>query len=214
MSVSSHFCINVHQNPSHGEHHLLPVLGLALYEIGKRSRRVQCLLDFGSQRSYLSNDIVEYLKGDLGFSSTKYEINTFFGSAEQEFGECILKVSLPGHGKDHVHILAASNFNVKLNVSQLDTAVHNIVKEGYHSAEPSLANDGEQVPILGLAGVGIIQRFPEFALTSCMLGAAFSTSLGLIPLRNILNFLHPGQAMLYNSCRQEHAERVDVKNSS
>ena len=80
-------------------------------------------------------------------------------------------------------------------MSQLDTAVHKIIKEGYHLAEPSLADDGEQVPILGLAGVDIIQRFPEFALTSCMLGAAFSTSLGLIPFGNILNFLHPGQAV-------------------
>ena len=62
--------------------------------------------------------------------------------------------------------------------------MHNIVREGYHLAEPSLADDGEQVPILGLAGVDIIQRFPEFALTSCMLGAAFSTSLGLIPFGN------------------------------
>ena len=106
-------------------------------------------------------------------------------SAEREFGECILEVSIPGHGKDYVHILAASSFNVKLNVFQLDTAVQNIVKEGCHLAEPSLANDGEQVPILGLAGVNIIQRFPEFALTSCMLGAAFSTSLGLITFGNI-----------------------------
>ena len=64
-SVSSHFCANVHQSPSYGEHHLLPVLSLTFYGIGKRSRRIRCLLDSGSQRSYLSKDIVEYLKGDL-----------------------------------------------------------------------------------------------------------------------------------------------------
>ena len=124
-----------------------------------------------------------------------------------------MEVSLPGYDKDHVHILAASNFNVKLNVSQLDTAVHNIVKEGYHLAEPSRADDGEQVPILGLAGVDIIQHFPEFALASCMLGAAFSTSLGLIPFGNILNFLHPGQAIPVQQ-QQARAERADVNNSS
>ena len=213
VSVSSHFCVNVHQGPSHGEHHLLPVLSLTFYGIGNCFSRIRCLLDSGGQRSYLSKDIVEYLKGDLGFSSTKYEINTFLSSAEREFGECILKVSLPGYGKDHVHILAVSNFNVKLNVSQLDTAVHNIVKEGYHLAESSLAGDSEQVPILGLAGVDIIQCFPEFALTSCMLGAAFSTSLGLIPFRNILNFLHPGQAIPVQQL-QAKAERADVNNSS
>ena len=66
------------------------------------------------------------------------------------------EVSIAGHGKDYVHILAASGFNIKLNMPQLDTAVHNIIKEGYHLAEPSPADDGEQVPILGLAGVDLL----------------------------------------------------------
>ena len=158
-SVSSNFCINVHQSLSHDERHLLPVLALTFYGIGKRSRRVRSLLDSGSQRSYLSKDIFEYLRGDLGFSSTKHEINTFLGSVEREFGECILEVSIPGLDKDYVPVFAASDFNVKLNVSQLDTAVHNILREGYHLAEPSLANDCEPLPILGLAGVDIIQCF-------------------------------------------------------
>ena len=39
-SVSSHFCVNVHQSLSHGERHLLPVLTLTFYGIGKCSRRV------------------------------------------------------------------------------------------------------------------------------------------------------------------------------
>ena len=177
MFFFSNFCVNVHQSPSDAERHFLPVLTLTFYGIGRRSHRVRCLLDSGSQRGYLSKDIVEYLKGDLGFSSTKYEINTFLGSAEQEFGECILEISIPGHGKDYVHILAASNFNVKLNEPQLDITVHNTVKKGYHLAELSLADDGERVPILGLAGIDIIQRLPEFALTSCMLGAAFPPAL-------------------------------------
>ena len=123
-----------------------------------------------------------------------------------------MEVSIPGHGKDYVHILAASDFNVKLNVFQFDTAIYNILREGYHLAEPSLANDGEQVPILGLAGVDIIQHFPEFPQTSCMLGTAFSTSLGLTPFGNIFNFLNPGQAIPVKQL-QTREERADVNNS-
>ena len=119
-----------------------------------------------------------------------------------------MEVSIPGHGKGYVHILAASEFNAKLNVSRLDTAVHNIIQDGYHLAEPSLANDGKQVPILGLAGVDLIQSFPEFALTSCMFGAAFSTSLGSIPFGNISNFLNPGQEISIEQL-QTKAERAD-----
>ena len=97
-------------------------------------------------------------------------------------------------------------------MSQLDTAVQNIVKEGYHLAEPSLADNGDKVPILGLAGVDIIQRFPKFPLTSCMLGAAFSIGLGLITFGNASNFLNPGQAIPAEQL-QARAERPDVNNS-
>ena len=45
-----------------------------------------------------------------------------------------------------------------------------------------------------------------------MLGAAFSTSLGLIPFGNIFNFLHPGQAIPIQQL-QARAERADVNNS-
>ena len=39
-SVASNFCFNVHQSPSHGERHLLPVLALTFYGIGKCFCRV------------------------------------------------------------------------------------------------------------------------------------------------------------------------------
>ena len=212
--VASNFCVNVHQSSSYGERHLLPVLTLTFHGINKRSRRVRCLLDSGSQRSYLSKDIVEYLKGDMGFFSTQFEINTFLGSARREFGECLLEVTIPGLNRDYVHILVASDFNIKLYVSQLDTALYNVMREGYQLAEPSLADDGELVPILGLVGVDLIQRLPEFAVTTCMQGAAFATRSGLIPFGNISNFLYPGQARPMSVEQlQSNAEETSVNSS-
>ena len=212
--VASNFCVNVHKGSSYGERHLLPVLTLTFHGINKRSRKVRCLLDSGSQRSYLSKDVVEYLKGDMGFSSTQYEINTFLGCARRKFSECLLEVTIPGLNRDYVHILAASDFNIKLNVSQLDTAIHNVIKEGYQIAEPSLADNGDLVPILGLVGVDLIQRLPEFSVTTCMLGAAFATSSGLIPFVDISNFLYPGQARPMSVEQlQGNAEETSVNSS-
>ena len=45
-----------------------------------------------------------------------------------------------------------------------------------------------------------------------MLGAAFSTSLGLIPFGSIFYFLRPGQAIPVQQL-QARAERADVNNS-
>ena len=198
VNLLTNLCINVHQGNSWGEQELLPVLSLTFYGVGNRSRRVRCLLDSGSQRSYLSKDIVDYLLGGRSVPTIKYGINTFLGSGERELGESLLEVSVPGGSRDYVNMFACPDFNVHHKVLQLDSAVANLVKEGYRLAEPSLAKDGERVPIFGLAGGDIIQRFPQYALTKCMSGAAMATSIGLIPFGDVANFLYPGQVAPVN----------------
>ena len=49
-------------------------------------------------------------------------------------------------------MLADPQFNISLNVSQLDVVVNNIVQEGYTLAEPTLATNGESIPVQGLVG--------------------------------------------------------------
>ena len=195
LSIHSNFLVNALLGSSFEEREVLPILTLTFRGVDNRSRRIKCLLDCGSQRSYLAKEVVEYLKGDMGFSTSRYEIRTFLGSSVLELGECVLKVDVLGKGKINCHMLVSSEFNVKHEVCQLDTAVHNIVSEGYKLAEPSLAEDVDKIPILGLVGVDILQYFPEFAKTSCIKGAAFSTKWGLIPFGSVANFLYHGQVL-------------------
>ena len=88
-------------------------------------------------------------------------------------------------------MFADPDFNIQLHVSQLNVAISNIVQEGYTLAEPSLAANGENIPIQGLVGVDILQFIPKLQITKCMLGFAWITPLGLVPFGNVINFLYP-----------------------
>ena len=74
-----------------------------------------------------------------------------------------------------------------------------LFKGGYTLAEPSLAANGENLPIQGLVGVDILQFIPNFHITKCMLGSAWITPLGLVPFGNIIHFLYPNQVAPINS---------------
>ena len=100
----------------------------------------------------------------------------------------MLDVVIPGNKKLPVAVLSDPNFDIRLHVSQLDVAVNNIVQDGYTLAEPSLANDGESIPVQGLIGVDIIQLIPNFQVVKCMFGSAWNSPCGIIPFGNVINF--------------------------
>ena len=197
-STSNNLCVNVQHVQNDYQPYLLPVLSLKFHG-SSSSRTVRCLIDTGSQRSYLSTQIAKELRSNRKLPSAQYDVTTFLGASERQFGEVLMYVSIPGGGKIPAAVLADSDFQIQLNVSQLDVAVNNIVKEGYVLAEPSLASNEENIPIQGLVGVDILQFIPEFNLTKCMLGAAWKTPLGLVPFGNIIHFLHPEQVVPVSS---------------
>ena len=190
--TSSHLCINVQHYKSNYQPFLLPVLPITFHGVNT-SLTVWCLLDTGSQRSYLSWQIAKELRGHLPMPSVNYDITTFLGASERQFGEFLTDVSIPGGRKQPVAILANPHFSISLKVSQLNVAVNNITQEGYALADSSLAVDGESIPILGLVGVDILQFIPNLHISKCMLGSAWSTPLGIVPFGNVMHFLHPNQ---------------------
>ena len=134
--TSSHLCINVQHFKSNYQTFLLPVLSITFHGVNT-SRTVRCLLDTGSQRSYLSWPVAKELCGHMNMPSVSYDVTTFLGASERHFGECLTHLSIPGGRKQPIAMLADPQFNISLNVSQLDVAVNNIVQEGYTLAEPT-----------------------------------------------------------------------------
>ena len=191
--IKTHFCVNL-QRFSQGGRFLLPMLSLTFIGTGNRFRRVRCLLDTGSQQTYLSKEVVQYLKCDQAPNTGQFKVNTFLGSATRELGESLLKVQIPGCGKSNVIVLTAPDVRVSLDVAHLSTAANNIVQAGFRLAEPSLTDNGEPAPALGILGVDLIQMFPDLRIVECMGGSAFFFNGGVIPFGDVEHFLLPNQA--------------------
>ena len=100
---------------------LLPVLSFAFFGNNKK-RIVRCLLDTGSQRSYLREDIVLGLRGESGMTPVFYDITTFLGSSTRCLKEARLVVAIPVGNKLPITFLANPCFNHNFRVSQLNTA--------------------------------------------------------------------------------------------
>ena len=190
--TSSHPCINVQHFKSNYQPYVLPVLSITFHGV-ITSCTIRYLLDTGNQRSYLSWPVAKELHGHMNMPSANYDVSTFLGASERHFGECLAHVSILGGRKQPIAMLADPQFNMSLNVSQLDVAVSNIVQEGYTLAEPTLAANGESIPIQGLVRLDILLFIPNLHISKCMLGSAWSMPLGIVPFVNVLHFLHPNQ---------------------
>ena len=198
-SVSSketmlNICVNVQSSKNVFQPLLLPVLTITFH--GKMtSRKVKCLLDSGSQRSYLNEDIVRELRGEEGMTNVLYDLTTFLGSSERPLKETTLVIGVPGNRKLPLPVLATAGFKLSFRVSQLDVAWSNLTAAGINLAESDLASNGEELEVQGLIGVDIIQFFSECKLVPCMMGSAWKVPTGIVPFGNIIHFLHCDQVI-------------------
>ena len=191
-TVSS-VCINVQSSRNPFQPLLMPILSITFHG-SKTSRTLKCLIDSGSQRSYLDEEILRELRGDEGLLSVVYDLTTFLGSSETELKTTTLTVDIPGGRKLPMPILAKAGFKLNVRVSQLEVVWNNLKSAGYKLAEPDLV-EGDQLEIQGLIGVDIIQFFSEYKQVPCMLGVAYEVPTGLVPFGNIMHFLHADQVI-------------------
>ena len=192
--TSTNICINVQHTLKSFQPLLLPVLTFTFFG-NEKNRSVRCLLDTGSQRSYLREDIVLDLRGEAGMSPVTYDITTFLGSSTRQLKEVRLVVGIPGRSKLPISFLADPQFNHHFRVSQLKTVWDNLHSIGVTLAEPNLTEAGDQFDVHGIIGVDVLQFLPKFELVPCMNGSAWKVPGGLVPFGNILHFLHPRQVI-------------------
>ena len=212
-SSASYLCIYVQHLAQAFQPYLLPVLSL-MFHGSSGSRVVRCLLDTGSQRSYLSWEIATCIRGGKEPPGVEYDLTTFLGSDNRCLGECAFYISIPGRKKQMFAVLSHPEFKVKMRVSQLDLAFRNMLAEGYHLAEPSLSSAGEVVSLDGLLGVDVLQFFPQFRLVQCMLGAAWETPCGLVPFGSVVHFLRPDQVVPISEQEVSYQQPISLRQDS
>ena len=181
------YCINATSN-SPGTY-LLPTLTIDICK-GNRSTEVRCLVDTGSQRSYISASAASRINLPLDCFDTHVLVSTFVNSSLRKFSETCLSLDLrDGRGHLPLPVLVDEKFDLKFDIDSLPEAINNISSK-FRLADTAYTTDRKStVQLEGLIGSDIIQFFDQFNITKCLNGSAFKFCDKLIPFGNIDNFL-------------------------
>jgi len=121
--VSSNFCVN---SSDSGKTFLLPLIKLEI-GAGKNKTKVRCLLDTGSQRSYLSSSVMRRLNLKLD-NKTELLVNTFIDSDSRSFYETAVTVDLD-YRNFSIPFLINDSFDLNLNIQGLKDSHSNIARK-------------------------------------------------------------------------------------
>jgi len=178
-NIVNNFCVNSNDS---GRTFLLPFVKLEI-SAGKSKTSVRCLIDTGSQRSYLSAGVMKRLDFALK-NKTDLVVNTFIDNDKRSFYETSVTLNLDRR-KFSVPFLINDDFDLRLEIEGLKQCHSNL------SAQYNLNEivDSDTVTMEGLLGVDVLQCFSKFNLVSCLGGSAFELPSCIIPFGNVDGFL-------------------------
>ena len=181
----SNFCIN--SASESGQTFILPTLTVKL-ECGNRHAHIRCLVDTGSQRSYVSSNVLNKLNVTSTDSKAKLLISTFIDTAYRSFAQASL--TLTAGGKKYVlPFLINDEVCLKYKINGLTDACANIAKD-FTLTEKC---DSDEVILEALLGVDALQCFKDFKVVPCLGGSAFSVGTSMVPFGHVDNFLTTDQ---------------------
>ena len=203
-SITSSFCFN---SCDSGANYILPSVTVTL-SLGNVQTNVRCLIDTGSQRSYISSKAFKRLNCDDS-KLTKLHINTFIDSAFIDFNISPLSIDFhDGRKPFRLPFLINDKFDLNYRVDGLKTVCTNL-SQSYKLADNF---NSDEICLEGLLGVDAIQLFNKFEFVTCSGGKAISLANGIVPIGNVDSFLTRPQLKLKYAT--SHSETKDIPNSS
>ena len=104
----------------------MPIMDIKVKTCSKVCR-ARCLLDSGSQRSYLSEKVCAVLAcKDENVSITQHDIKTFLGSQKKELKEISVAVEITNLKPFNQKVLIDEEFNIQLNMPQYVEVISNL----------------------------------------------------------------------------------------
>ena len=118
---------------------ILPVMSV-LAKRGRHQFKFNCLIDTGSQRSYVAPRVIQSLNIDTSnYNTVLYDVSTFLGERKKELTQLVLDVDLPGKSIA-MPILVDSDFNLEFKVNAFGHAISNLKNLGFQLAADFDAN--------------------------------------------------------------------------
>ena len=159
---------------------------------GARAVTFNCLVDTGSQRSYVSPEISKNLNLDpREYDSIPYDVSTFLGAKRKSFRELSLEVNVADKNLC-LPFLMDDAFDLNFSVDNFSLAIANIKQLGFKLAA-NLDPNTDHIKVHGLIGVDFLQFMSKCEVIKIMNGIAWRIPQGVIPFGDTRHFLHRNQ---------------------
>ena len=171
---------------------LPPILFVTFFR-GKKSVAVNCLLDTGSGRSYLSAEVLRVWGSieTIGMNC-QIRLSTLLGECDQTFKEMALGIDLGCGNPVTSHVLVAESIDLSVRLTNLEPLLN-----AFLDAKCSLAGKFETgsdfIPIKGIIGLDLLHQLGPCQLVPCLKGWAFTTPAGVVPFGAVESFFSNDQ---------------------
>ena len=208
--TSSNYCLNA-SNENSGTF-VLPTLTVQISK-GNSVTNVRCLLDTGSQRSYVASSVASRLNLESHDYNKRIIINTFASSMSKELSEMSMTIKFSAHSGGYtIPVLIDREFSLNFEIDSLSEAMSNI-KQKFKLADSNFdcAIIKETVELEGILGIDAIQLLDQFAIVPCCGGSAFQLKNCVLPFGNVDNFLSASQLNNKYSARKVDVSRHNIE---
>ena len=169
---------------------ILPTMTL-LIKNGKKMKKVRCLIDSGSQRSYISETVAKDLCSDINMiHSLECEVHTYIGEETKEFKQMSSGIYV-NNRLVFVPLLVDRTLNINLEIPGMNQIIRKFKNNNLPLLDEAFLTDSnyENINIDMLVGIDIIQFMVPGTYVKQLGGTCFLLNGRLAPIGNILNFL-------------------------
>ena len=149
---------------------------------------VNCLIDTGSSRTFLSGKVLRHLECiDSHGLDCNLRLSTILGECEKRFREVTLGADLGTGNIQPIQVLVDDDLDLSINVPHLGSLLDKLQDANYPLAG-KFDRNSDHVPIMGIIGLDLFHYLRPFQLVPCLKGWAFPTPAGLVPFGKVETF--------------------------
>ncbi len=190
---------------------MLPTRTLTL-KCGSRIRKARCLIDSGSQRSYLSESFAKQIRPDIqNIHKLSCDVSTYLGLDTKEFGQMAIQIII-GHKKVFVPLLIDNTFQLNYDVPGLSAVINSFKQNKIPLLDEVFYRDSntDVIEVDMLLGIDVLQHMQYYTTTK--LGGTCMVMEGrYAPIGNIFRFLDEKQTEPVLASLQRQVDEVDAK---
>ena len=135
-------CNNIHK----GQSVLLPSMSVIMHNNGEACERVRCMIDLGSQASYISEDLAVKLGLDTNSPKTEYNVKTCIGVKQQSYSSATCDVILMPTASVKHSFLVDPGMNLEHEIPGVKHLVEALKMEGVRLADSFFSRQPDLVP--------------------------------------------------------------------